>query len=157
MSWISALLGKLSGNFVKDISDVVDKFHLSGEEKQTFSLALETLLQKRDSETEVTLRTELAAKERVLVAELQQGDAYTKRARPTVVYFGLVIIFINYSLVPIIGALFSIAVPILALPTAFWAGWSGIVATWSIGRSLERRGIQNKVVSFVTGSKIANM
>jgi hypothetical protein len=152
MGWLSKIFSGGAGSFVEKVGGVIDKFHLSGEEKQRFKLELEALLQKRDSEIEETIRSELQAKERVLVAELAQGDNYTKRARPTVVYAGLAFIFINYCLVPIIGRLFSIDMSVLPLPNAFWAGWSGIVATWSIGRSFEKRGASNPVVRAITGS-----
>jgi hypothetical protein len=152
MSWLTKIFSGGVGTLVEKVGGVVDKFHLSGEEKQRFKLELEALLQKRDSEIEETIRSELQAKERILVAELTQGDNYTKRARPTVVYAGLAFIFINYCLIPIIGRLFTIDIPELSLPNAFWAGWSGIVATWSVGRSFEKRGASNPVVRAITGS-----
>lgn len=152
MSWLTKILSGGVGSLVEQVGGVVDKFHISGEEKQRFKLELEALLQKRDSEIEETIRSELQAKERILVAELTQGDNYTKRARPTVVYAGLAFIFFNYCLVPIIGKLFTVDMPVLDLPNAFWAGWSGIVATWSVGRSFEKRGASNRVVRAITGS-----
>ena len=54
----------------------------------------------RESEIEQTIRKNLEAKERIIVAELQQGDSYTKKARPTVVYFCLIMIALNYFLLP---------------------------------------------------------
>ncbi|MCK5380279.1 MAG: hypothetical protein KAJ81_02340, partial [Candidatus Latescibacteria bacterium] len=81
MSWFTKIFSGSVGTLVEQVGGVVDQFHLSGEEKQRFKLELEALLQKRDSEIEETIRTELQAKERVLVAELTQGDSYTKRAR----------------------------------------------------------------------------
>jgi hypothetical protein len=152
MSWLTKILSGGVGTLVEQVGGVVDKFHISGEEKQRFKLELEALLQKRDSEIEETIRSELQAKERILVAELTQGDNYTKRARPTVVYAGLAFIFFNYCLVPIIGKLFTVDMPVLDLPKAFWVGWSGIVATWSVGRSFEKRGASNRVVRAITGS-----
>lgn len=98
MDWLTKIFGGSIGTIVEQVGGVVDKFHLSGEEKQRFKLELESLLQKRDSEIEETMRAELQAKERILVAELTQGDSYTKRARPTVVYAGLAFIFLNYCL-----------------------------------------------------------
>ena len=153
MSWLTKILGSSIGSVVNQVGDVVDKFHLSGEEKQKFKLAMEALLQKRDSEIEATIRSELQAKERVLVAELTQGDKYTKRARPTVVYAGLAFIFFNYCVVPVISKLVHAPVEPLVLPNAFWAGWSGIVATWTIGRTFEKRGAENMFTRIVTGSK----
>lgn len=153
MSFITKILGNSAGNLVKQVSSIADKFHLSGEEKQRFKLEMETLLQKRDSEVEETLRTQLQAKERILVAELSQDDSYTKRARPTVVYAGLGFIFLNYILIPFVTYLSGGAIPPLELPAGFWAGWSGIVATWSVGRTLEKRGTDNKITRAVTGKQ----
>ena len=158
MSLIGKILGGGLTKVVGGIADVADRFIETPDEKREFKLAVETLLQKRDSEVEQTIRAELGAKERVLVAELQQGDNYTKRARPTVVYAGLVFIGINYVLFPIIGramGLFDVVVstePLADLPTEFWAAWGGICATWSIGRSAEKRGTRNKLVGAITGT-----
>lgn len=154
MGWLGKIFSGSVGSVVKEVGDVVDKFNLSGEEKQRFKLELEALLQKRDSEVEESLRTELGAKERILVAELRQGDNYTKRARPTVVYAGLFFIFLNYCLVPIIGRLYGIKISNLdlPLPVEFWAGWSGIVMTWSVGRSFEKSGTSNRLTRTITGS-----
>ena len=152
MSWITNLLGGSVGTLVGQVGGIVDQFHLSGEEKQRFKLELEALLQKRDSEIEETIRTELQAKERVLIAELTQGDNYTKRARPTVVYAGLGFILLNYCIIPAIQSLTGAVVEPFKLPTEFWAGWSGIVMTWSIGRSMEKRGARNRLTSVITGS-----
>ncbi len=152
MSWLSKILTGNVGGMVKEIGNVADKFHLSGQEKQDFQLEMEGLLQRRDSEIEETIRSTLQAKERILVAELSQGDNYTKRARPTVVYAGLVFITINYVIVPLISELLGARVKPLELPPEFWYGWSGIVATWSIGRTFEKRGAHGRVVQAITGS-----
>jgi len=152
MSWIGRIFGSSIGTVVEQVGNVVDKFHLSGEEKKKFKLEMESLLQKRDSEIEETIRSELQVKERILVAELTQGDRYTKRARPTVVYVGLGFIFFNYCLVPVIAKLFGSDITPLNLPTEFWYGWSGIVATWSVGRSFEKRGARDRFTRAVTGS-----
>jgi len=136
------------GDLLNPVKDIVDDLHTSDEEKAAAKAKLEALLQKDRMELQQSLRKELEAKERVLVAELQQGDSFTKRARPTVVYAGLAFILFNYVIAP----LFLPDQQALALPTEFWAGWTGIVATWSIGRSFEKRGAASKLVSKVTGS-----
>ena len=154
MSWLTRIIGGGLSETVGKIGAVVDKFHLSGEEKQAFTLAMEELLQKRDSEIEKTIQAELGAKERVLVAELTQGDNYTKRARPTVVYAGLAFIAFNYCLVPLVSRWTGAAnVTPLELPAEFWYGWSGIVATWSVGRSMEKRGSRSAFTGVATGAK----
>ena len=105
------------------------------------------------SDIEETARMELEAKQNIMVAELQQGDNYTKRARPTTVYFGLVVIFYNYCVIPTIGLIQGYTLPPFELPTEFWAAWGGIVATWSIGRTAEKRGKMNRLTGAITGTE----
>lgn len=152
MGFLSKIFSGSVGGLVEKVGGVIDKFHLSGEEKQQFKIELETLLQKRDSEIEQTIRSEMQAKERVMVAELQQTDNYTKRARPTLVYVGLIFIFLVHVAFPIIAYAFKEKLPTLSLPEEFWWAWGGVCGTWIIGRSAEKRGVKNKAVSLITGS-----
>jgi len=152
MSFLSDLFSSSVGGVIRDVGDVIDKFHLSGEEKQKFKLEMEALLQKRDADLQATLRTEMESKERVMVAELQQDDKYTKRARPTVVYAGLIFTFINYVLVPAIGSLFGKVIKPLDLPGDFWLAWGGVVGVYALGRSAEKYGVSNRVTQTITGN-----
>lgn len=141
------------GAVIDGVKNIADEFHLSGEEKQLFVAEMETILQKRDSEVEQTIRQELQARSQIIVAEMAQGDNYTKRARPTVVYFGLLVIFINHCAAPILAQAFGWTLPALALPVEFWTAWGGVVGIWSIGRSAEKRGKRNRATELITGSK----
>ena len=152
MSWFTDIFSGGAKGIVDGLGGIIDKFKLAPGEKEQFRLEAEALLQKRDSEIETTLRRELEAKERVLVAELQQGDNFTKRARPSVVYVGLAAVVFNYCVIPTILTFTGHAAEPFELPTAFWAGWSGIVATWQIGRTMEKRGANNRFTRAVTGS-----
>jgi hypothetical protein len=153
MSLISRVIGSASGGLLDSISNLADELFTSDDERNTFKLQMQQLMQQRDSEIEQSLRAELQAKERIMVAEMTQGDNYTKRARPTVVYAGLFIIFFNYCLVPALQAAFSVTVEPFALPTEFWAAWGGCVGIWSIGRSVEKTGVSNKATQAITGNK----
>lgn len=159
MGWFSNLFSGSVGSLVKSIGDVADRFIETPDEKAKFALEVEQLLQKRDSEVEQTIRKELESKERVLVAELNQGDSYTKRARPTVVYAGLSFIGLNYVVFPLLARFAHIlglevdASPLADLPTEFWVAWGGICSSWVIGRSVEKRGVNHPLASQVTGSK----
>ena len=108
------------------------------------------------------------AKASIIVAEMAQSDNYTKRARPTVVYAGLAMIAINHVIFPIVGrgvalwgdvAQLAQITPLIepvVLPTAFWTAWGGIVSTWVLGRSIEKKGAQGKlgqVAEMITGAK----
>ena len=81
-------LGSLSG-IMGGVKGLIGAFKLDPEKGKEFEVKVQALLQERDSEIEQTIRQELQAKERILVAELTQGSGYTKAARPTVVYYGL--------------------------------------------------------------------
>ncbi|UCC79174.1 MAG: holin family protein [Candidatus Zixiibacteriota bacterium] len=153
MGLLSKILGGGTESILKDIGGIIDKFKLSPEEKNKLELEFQQLLQKKDAEIEETIRAELGAKERIMVAELTQGDNYTKRARPSVIYAGLVFIFINYCLIPIIQSIAGASIKPFDLPIEFWAAWGGIVGTYTIGRSVEKRGVRNKFTEIVTGAK----
>ena len=58
---------------------------------------------KLEGELEETYRKELDARQEIIKAEMAQGDLYTKRARPTIVYAGMLFIFLVYVLVPVIA------------------------------------------------------
>jgi len=150
---IGKIMGFVSGGLLGSVADVADKFIQSDDEKAAFKLELEKVLQKRDSEVEQTIRAELGAKERIIVAEMNQGDNYTKRARPTLIYFGLAMIFINYLCVPLIQLMMSIAIKPFEFPAEFWMAWGGAVSIYSVGRSMEKRGTRNGLSAMATGSK----
>jgi hypothetical protein len=152
MSWITDILGSGAGKIIGSVGDVIDKLTTTDEEKLKLRNELQRVLQERMADVETTMRAELGAKERVLIAELQQGDNFTKRARPMVVYFGLAVIGLNYCLVPMAAFFLGREIPTWNLPMEFWASWSAIVVTWSIGRSVEKNGSQSKVTQAITGS-----
>lgn len=146
--------GGLSG-VLSGARKLVDELHHSEEEKDQFILQLETLLQKRDSEIEQTIRAELNAKADIVVAELSQGDNYTKRARPTLIYFGMALIAFNYCAVPLAQTFAGVAIAPFELPGEFWIAWGGAVSVYALGRSAEKRGVRNPVTSAITGSGAA--
>jgi hypothetical protein len=151
-NFLAKIIGSGIGGLAEQIGGIVDRFKMTPDEKAAFTLELEKLAAAATSELEQTMRTELQTKERILVAELTQGDTYTKRARPTVVYGGLVFIAFNYSIAPLFNGMMDAGIPELTLPSEFWYAWGGIVATWSVGRTMERRGVANNLVKVVTGS-----
>jgi len=96
----------------------------------------------------------------VIVAEMNQSDNYTKRARPTIVYFGLAAIGIVHVLLPVIAWIVLVStgkpltdMPTITLPGHFWTAWGGVCSIWVIGRSAEKRGVTNKRVGLITGNR----
>jgi len=115
-------------------------------EKAQAELGLQEMLQQREARlTEAT--------KSIIVAEMQQGDSYTKRARPTIVYAGLLFIFLMHVFLPGYAFFFNKAVPTLTLPEEFWWAWGGVCSVWVIGRSTEKRGTKNRLVEMITGTK----
>ena len=185
MAWnfltkIKSFLTGSGGNLVETVADTVDRFIHTKEEKaefqktmmkiqhdyekaqQQFLLDMERLTQQRESEIEQTIRAELNAKKEIMLAELNQGDNYTKRARPTVIYVGLIFILLE-----VLGLRHLIISKIAGdneqylemllnnssavFNTFLWA-WGGVLGVYSIGRSVEKRGTRKSWVSAITGN-----
>ncbi len=125
MGLITKLLG---GGVLSGIKGIIGQFKMDPADKAKLEMALI----ERENLFELSLQQELKSREKVLVAELTQGDTYTKRARPTVVYFGLIMVLFN-------AIMQAFGKEMLKFPEEFWYGWAGIVATYSIGRSMEKR------------------
>ena len=154
------LAGSAEG-LIGKVGNIIDDLNLSSEEKEQFKIQMAQEVRKDREMTEATIRRELEVTERVIVAELQQGDVYTKRARPTIVYAGLSFIGLNYVFFPVLNwfvqvvAYFLVAdltgfpaVPKLDMPEEFWWMLGSVVSVWSIGRTVERRGVSNAFTDF---------
>ena len=146
MNWLTNLFSGGISDLLKAGGDLVDRFVHTDSEKAQMKLALEKLITERLALTQEQVGRETEAKMQVLTAELKQGDNFTKRARPTVVYAGLGFIAINHVVFPVTGrvlmAFFPEIVfdtsPLPDLPSEFWLAWGGICAVWAIGRTREK-------------------
>lgn len=152
MSLIAKVIGGITGGALGEIGKVIKAFVTTDKDRLELQSKMEEILQKRDSEIEQTIRAEMSAKERILVAELTQGDNFTKRARPTILYSGVVFIGINNVVFPIVSYFAGMGVPHLELPQEFWWTWGSISSVYAIGRSAEKRGVRSKLTSLITGS-----
>jgi len=153
MELLKKLFSKGITDVVDSVSDVIDRFTLSKEEKQEFKLEMQSRMMQLESELEETYRKELDARQEIIKAELSQGDNYTKRARPTIVYSGLAFIFLVYVIVPVIAYISGAnQMPDIKLPAEFWWAWGTVVGVYGVGRSAEKMGITNKLTNYMTGS-----
>jgi len=155
-----AIIGAITspGGLVKDIASVVDRFITTPDEKRRFAeksvefeVAAAQLVLARDLEIEETMQAEIKAKQAIIVAEMQSGDVFTKRARPMMAYAGMALIVLNYGILPWVARFSGVPATPVPLPVEFWGAWGTVVSVWQVGRSLERRGAQNKVVKAITG------
>lgn len=160
MGWLNSIVSAGIGDTVAAISGAVKPFIATAVDKQKFTLELEKIVQQNFEAVEQSLQAELAAKQRVIEAEMAQGDNFTKRARPSVVYAGLVFIFFNHVLLPLVlgiaksaGADIQLADFQTELPLEFWVAWGGICTTWVIGRSHEKSGHRHVITQAITGNQ----
>lgn len=158
MELFKKLFGKGITEVVSTVGDVVDRFTLTKEEKQEFKLEMQSSLMKLEGELEETYRKELDARQEIIKAEMAQGDLYTKRARPTIVYAGMLFIFFVYVLVPVIAYISGASeMPKIELPNEFWWAWGTVVGVYGVGRTAEKMGVTNKLTNFITGSGASNV
>ena len=155
--FLGKLVGGLGGELLETGKEIADEFIESPEERKEFALRYERLITDRLQSTQAALAARFEMVANVIQAEMASGDNYTKRARPTVVYAGLAMIFINYILVPFVGLFVDGDVAAFPLPTEFWVAWGGVVGLWTVGRSAEKRGTANKVTQAITGSGANNV
>jgi len=145
------------GSVADFASTVITRFFpekMSEADRAQAQIALQEMLEARENKV-------IDAQREVMVAEMNQGDTYTKRARPTIVYAGLFFILLVHVVLPVFSYVHILVtgspppegVPDLALPGEFWATWGGVCGIWILGRSAEKRGIANKAVALITGGK----
>jgi hypothetical protein len=156
MSILTEIIGGGLGQLVKDI---IGQFKLSPEKKAELEKAIEDNEQAiRMKEYELTVKameaesTLVDAQKAIIVAEMGQTDNYTKRARPTMVYAGLLAIFLAHIILPYISWFTKTTVPAIVLPTDFWYVWGGVCSIWIVGRTMERRGSASPIVKTITGN-----
>ncbi len=136
------------GTALSAAKDLVQGFFPPGmteEQQAAAALGIEKLLAERDQAI-------LATRREVMVAEMAQGDNYTKRARPTIVYAGLLFIALVHVLLPALAFLTGRPPPELRLPEEFWWAWSGVCGVWVVGRTMEKRGAAGPWTKILTGN-----
>lgn len=144
------------GSLAELATNLVNRFwppSASETEKLGASMQIQQMLEAREIAV-------LDAQKTIIAAEMSQADNYTKRARPTVVYFGLFAIGLVHVALPVLAWLVLAAngkpmeaMPNIALPSEFWLTWGGVCGVWIIGRSAEKSGATGRIVSAITGAK----
>jgi hypothetical protein len=146
--------GSLTG-IIDSVGGIIDRFTLSKEEKREFKLEMHSQLMQMEKELEESYRTQIESRADIIKSEMAQGDRFTKRARPAIIYGGLIFIFIVYVLVPVIAYLSGASsddMPQIKLPDEFWWAWGTVVSVYGAGRSVEKMGVTNRATQLITGS-----
>ncbi len=148
MGFLGDLFGGGAKGILEGIGGIIDGVTTTDEERAKAKLEAQKLVLQAQADMEATIRKELEAKERILVAELQQDDGYTKRARPSIVYAGL-LIAVGSAVAKLLGSDVDVST---LVPTEFWLAWGGVTGTWVVGRTFEKRGQGNRFSRAVTGN-----
>lgn len=133
-------------DFAKGVMERIWPPDADPNEKIKAQIRLQEMLEGRE-------KSVVEAQKSIIVAEMNQGDAFTKRARPTIVYCGLAFTFMVHVAFPMIVFFAGEDLPDLSLPKEFWWAWTGVCGIWVFGRSMEKRGATNKVIDMITGDK----
>ena len=123
---------------ITPITNLIDNLSTSDEERLQAKNKLEQIKNKLAVDMQSFQEKEIEAKAKVMIAELNQDDNYTKRARPTVLYAGIIIMLINNVILPWISYFKGLQIPPINLPSEFWLAWGGIASVYSFGRSKEK-------------------
>lgn len=153
MSFLGKLMSSGVGEIVGAVGQVIDAVHTSDEEKVELKLKVEAAVTQRMAVIEQSIQARFKMVSNVIESEMRSGDNFTKRARPSLVYFGMIVIFLNYLLFPWISHFGGAAPPSIELPEEFWYAWTGVVGLWVVGRSAEKSGTHNKATRAITGSE----
>ncbi len=134
------MINKLIGPLVTGAFGLIDKLHLSKQEKLEFKERMQSMVLDHQKEVERTIQEESRSTSKIITTELKQDDKYTKRARPTVIYVGIVLIVWSYIIVPILVSynMLNDVGEDGVIPSFFWNSWAAIVAVYAGGRSYEK-------------------
>lgn len=142
---VAGILAKAGEGILRGAGDVLDKLFTNKEEKGLILLELEKVINARLSETEATLRHRNEMTVRVIEAEMAQGDKWTKRARPSIIYVGLLIAFCQMVVMPTMLILQFITpedaevYKTYGSHELFWGAWAAVAGIYSWGRSQEKK------------------
>jgi hypothetical protein len=133
----------LGGNLLTGIKGIIGQFVVDPTERAKLETQAATLAAQQAALVEQTVQKEIEAKASIIKAELEQGDTYTKRARPTIVYVGLGAMLINYVACPWLAYFSKGAanLPQILIPGDFWTVWGGVCGAYVIGRTVEKSGM----------------
>lgn len=142
MNWLKSLISGAGNGLLEGVGGIIGKFKMDPAEKAQVEVALKQLVANHERELELTLRAEIEGKTRVMVAELQSDDKFTKRTRPVLVRSGIALAFLQ-ALLPFVAQFSGQAIEPIVVPVAFWVAWGGATSVYSYSRSrYDKQGIQ---------------
>lgn len=151
MGFLSSIVGEGTSKVVSAVGAVLDNLFTSTDEKNKADIAkTQIILAAEQAKSETAARLEEAyladaanLREQIKI-ELQSADPYVRRARPSAIWIGVVILFFNFVLTPTvlsIASLFDHEVKVtpMVLPEQFWYLWGILVIGVGAMRSYDKR------------------
>ncbi len=132
-SGATALIGSVKGLVTAFTGDKA----LTQEQDALLKQAIEDNLHSMRVAAEETHRTEIQAKERVIVAEMKQSSVFVKAARPMVVYsfvFTVMCAVVKWAFMGDPAGLEALN----DIPDRLWDAWVGVMSVWMISRGVEK-------------------
>ena len=145
-NWLSRIFSIGAGELTGKIGEAINKVQDGHLSKREAELEVEQIIAAANVATQAAVSSEIASKERIMVAEMAQDDRYTKRARPTIVYFGLGLFAID-MLARYVSHFGGDVVPPSMVPQEFWMAWGGVTGIYSFTRSkYDKQGVETSPV-----------
>lgn len=139
MSFIDKLIGGGVAGILKGAEGIIDAVQEGKLKKAEALVQLREIADRESARTHDEIVAEIGAKERIMVAELQQGDAFTKRARPFVIYTGPFVVLLLALLYYIAFYRGQPPPPTPDFVDWYLAAWAGYGSVYSWGRTQEKR------------------
>ncbi len=126
----------LGGTLLDSMKGLISQFHMSPEDKAKLQAQLDA---EKDTviaaEHDYNVKLNDVAGQNIR-AEAQSGDKFTERARPAVIWVGLLMFFWNYCIVPTFGIHWH--VPALPIPDTFSEIWGIVVTGYVFNRTVDK-------------------
>jgi hypothetical protein len=126
----------LGSSLLDSVKGLISQFHMSPEDKAK-------LQQQLDAEKDAFAQAENDYNTKLndiagqnIRSEEQSGDKFTVRARPAVIWVGLLMFFWNYCVVPTAGLHWHI--PSLPIPDTFSEIWGVVVTGYVFNRTVDK-------------------
>jgi len=95
MGILNSLLGKMGSNLIEQVGNVVDKFVQTPGERAEIRVKMAEIVAAETIAAEESIQERFKAVQGIISSEMQHGSNYTKNARPTIVYAGLIMFFLQ--------------------------------------------------------------
>jgi len=131
-------IGSILSTIISPITIMIDEVFTSDDERLQAKNKLAEIEKAASLKLIDYEKNIIDKKAEIMVAELKQDDKYTKRARPTIIYMGLIVLVVNNVLLPWISHFIGSAPPAIAIPAEFWYAWAGVTGVYAFGRTKEK-------------------